>query len=115
MTRRRPKSKRSGGRPKSRTTILGPKITRSVLSLEQGELCGPAYTSAGGTVPRWMLILAMLGPEAAAEYEIRRVRAAHKRHGVPFDRDKMIAEAAAFFRLNEEKLRNWLQRSKQPR
>src|SRR5438093_1249498 len=100
MTRHRPKSDRRGGRPKSATTILGPKITRSILSPEQGELCGPLHTSEGGIVPRWMLILTMLGPEAAAEYEIRRVRAAHKRHGVPFDRNRVIEEAAKFFHLD---------------
>jgi hypothetical protein len=118
MTRHRPKSKRRGGRPRLATTILGPKIVRRILDPEHGELCGPAYIKQGGAmrpVPRWMLILRMLGPEAAAEAEIRRVKAAHKRLGVPFDRDRVIEEAAKFFRLDEEKLRNWLRRSKQPR
>jgi hypothetical protein len=80
----RPKNKRRGGRPKSRTTLLGPKIVRRILDPEHGELCGPAFIKQGEAVrpaPRWMLILHLLGPEAAAEAEIRRVKAAHKRLG----------------------------------
>jgi hypothetical protein len=106
------------GRPKSATTILGEKLVRRMLDPEHGKLCGPAYIKKGSSwqpMPRWPLILALLGPKAAAEAEIRQYKADCERHGIPFRgklRERVIKKAAEVFDVGEEELHNWLRRSK---